>query len=58
MEEDKKSLSYFAMLGFIMPVLGLIGATVGLVADSTAYMISGGVSILFGIAMGVLSLRE
>ena len=58
MEEDKKSLSIFAILGFIMPVLGLIEVVIGIAIDSTAYMVSGGASILFGIAMGVLSLRE
>ena len=58
MEEDKKSLSIFAILGFIMPVLGLIEATIGVILDSTPYMVSGVSSILFGIAMGVLSLRE
>ena len=58
MEEDKKSLSFFALLGFVMPVVGLIEVTIGVILGSTAYMISGVSSILFGIAMGVLSLRE
>ena len=51
-------MSLYALLGFVMPMTGLIVSTVGAMGENYYVLGMGVVSILFGMSMTLLSLRE
>lgn len=51
-------MSLYALLGFVMPVTGLAVSTAGAITENYYVLGMGVVSILFGMAMTLLSLRE